>query len=431
MNGVKHSGSRESILVVADSFFPVRVHDRADDERGVKIPLAYTSLVEAVVALGSMAGMIVVDCFQSLSDDLTVTAITHLIITPRGHVVVASGKTLTINGRVTILASEPFAGPGSVAYGANAMRNIMGPANMSGMAGRAPIVNAGEDGFEWGVVGGSGGGAAWGDITGTLANQTDLDAALGGKAAASHPHAESDITGLVTDLAGKAAASHGHGPSDITGTAIIEGDARLTNARTPTSHAHPESEVTNLVSDLAAKETAANKGAVNGYASLGADGKVPAAQLPASGSDPWTFVKLASDFTTSAITNDNVPGLAFTPAANKTYLIIGKFLLRTATATVGPRTGVAWPSGLADGVARMEGSNSLTTVAIRTWGAKTTQNTGSTGVATTVDSHYGELEAHIIVGASPSGAFQITLASETAGTVVTMKAGSFIAYREI
>jgi len=37
----------------------------------------------------------------------------------------------------------------------------------------------------------------------------------------------------------------------------------------------------------------------------------------------------------------------------------------------------------------------------------------------------------IIVGASPSGDFQITLAAETAGTNVTMKAGSFIAYREI
>lgn len=152
MNGVKHSGSRESILVVADSFFPVRIPDRADDEKGVKLPLAYISLVDAVTALGSMAGTIIVDCFQSLPDDLAVTAITHLIITPRGHIVVASTKTLTINGKITVLTSTPFAGPGSVAYGANAMRNVMGPANMSGMAGKAPIVNIGEDGFAWGAV---------------------------------------------------------------------------------------------------------------------------------------------------------------------------------------------------------------------------------------------------------------------------------------
>ena len=34
-------------------------------------------------------------------------------------------------------------------------------------------------------------------------------------------------------------------------------------------------------------------------------------------------------------------------------------------------------------------------------------------------------------GASPSGAFKIQLASETAGTTVTMKAGSWLAYREV
>src|SRR5262252_8704753 len=41
-----------------------------------------------------------------------------------------------------------------------------------------------------------------------------------------------------------------------------------------------ETDVANLVSDLAAKENAANKGVSSGYASLGSDGKVPAAQLP-------------------------------------------------------------------------------------------------------------------------------------------------------
>jgi len=48
-----------------------------------------------------------------------------------------------------------------------------------------------------------------------------------GKAAASHSHAESDVTNLVTDLAGKAAASH----------------------------THTEGDITNLTSDLAAKAT--------------------------------------------------------------------------------------------------------------------------------------------------------------------------------
>ena len=106
-------------------------------------------------------------------------------------------------------------------------------------------------------------------------------------------------------------------------------------------------------------------------------------------------------------------------------------MLRTATATVGARPGIAWPSGLTDATARIEAANSLTGSAIRTFGAQTTQAAASTGLATTTHSHYGGLEALLVVGASPSGNFQITLASETAGTNVVLKAGSFFMYREI
>ncbi len=148
-------------------------------------------------------------------------------------------------------------------------------------------------------------------------------------------------------------------------------------------------------------------------------------------SDPWTFVKLASDFSTSLATNTNVTDFSFVPAANKTYLVYGTLLLRTATATVGARPGIAWPTGLTDATARIEAANSLTGSALQLFGALTTKNAGSTGLATTTHSHYGGLEAVLIVGASPSGTFQITLASETAGTTVTMKAGSFFMYREI
>lgn len=87
---------------------------------------------------------------------------------------------------------------------------------------------------------------------------------------------------------------------------VVQGnDSRLSNARTPTSHTHAESDITGLTSDLAAKATPADitaavsaheaasdphtgyqreseKAQANGYASLGADGKVPTAQLPAS-----------------------------------------------------------------------------------------------------------------------------------------------------
>ncbi len=58
--------------------------------------------------------------------------------------------------------------------------------------------------------------------------QTSLD----GKAALSHTHAESDVTGLTTDLAGKAASVHTHAESDITNlTTDLSGKAS-------TSHDH-------------------------------------------------------------------------------------------------------------------------------------------------------------------------------------------------
>jgi hypothetical protein len=40
-------------------------------------------------------------------------------------------------------------------------------------------------------------------------------------------------------------------------------------------------------------------------------------------------------------------------------------------------------------------------------------------------------QAYFLTGASPSGRFGLTLASETSGTAVTMKAGSLLMYREI
>jgi hypothetical protein len=57
---------------------------------------------------------------------------------------------------------------------------------------------------------GGGASVAWGAITGTLSNQSDLQTALNGKAASSHAHAISDVTNLQTTLDGKASTSHTH-----------------------------------------------------------------------------------------------------------------------------------------------------------------------------------------------------------------------------
>jgi hypothetical protein len=58
-----------------------------------------------------------------------------------------------------------------------------------------------------------------------------------------HSHSISDITNLQTSLDGKAP----------TGDYIVEGDARLSDARTPTAHSHSISDITNLQTSLDGK----------------------------------------------------------------------------------------------------------------------------------------------------------------------------------
>lgn len=247
--------------------------------------------------------------------------------------------------------------------------------------------------------------------------------------AASVPDASTTVKGKVE------LATDGENAAGV----VVQGnDARLSDARTPLTHSHDFEEAGAVAAHEGASDPHAGyqkeseKGAANGYASLGADGLVPSAQLPAAGggSDQWTRVVLAADHTTSATANGAVAGLAFTPAAGKRYLVEVHLLLRTATATVGPRPGFSWPT-VADGGAWLQAPNSATAYAMRSWGPRTTQNALSTGVPDTTSSHMAIGGALIDAGPTPSGSFGVTLASETAGTVVTMRAGSVLMYREI
>lgn len=83
--------------------------------------------------------------------------------------------------------------------------------------------------------------------------KTYIDNALTGKAAvdhthnyaaATHAHAQADVTGLADALAGKAAATHGHAQTDITGLAdALAGKAAAAHTHTEyaaTAHTHAE-----------------------------------------------------------------------------------------------------------------------------------------------------------------------------------------------
>lgn len=117
--------------------------------------------------------------------------------------------------------------------------------------------------------------------------------------------------------------------------------------------------------------------------------------------------------------------------ANTSYEIEFRLLLRTAATTTGPRPGISLPTGITDAAYQITSPNSNTALAFRAQGTNTTQNAASTGLPTTTDSYLAIGTALLIMGASPSGTFGITLASEINASAVTIKAGSFLRYRTV
>lgn len=204
--------------------------------------------------------------------------------------------------------------------------------------------------------------APWAGITGKPSTFTP----------ATHTHAQSDITNLVTDLAGKASTSHTHAQSDVTGlvtalsnkvetsllgavsgVATLDGAGKVPLAQlppmggtgdmlqsvydtnnngivdaaeavpwsgvtskpstfTPATHTHAQADVTNLVTDLAAKIPASEKGANSGVATLDVTGKVPSSQLP-------TMAGLESRATATLTTGSLANG-----ASSSTTITLGK-----------------------------------------------------------------------------------------------------------
>jgi hypothetical protein len=150
-----------------------------------------------------------------------------------------------------------------------------------------------------------------------------------------------------------------------------------------------------------------------------------------TGADPWTYIKLANDFTTSSATAVDITGLAFTPAANLQYEFEACLFMRTATATVGPKPGLAWPGGVTDAVADAYASISATVEVQAHGNANAALLAASTALANTTQSFSGRLFGSMKMGGSPTGTLKVQLASETAGTNVIAKAGSFLKYRTI
>lgn len=162
----------------------------------------------------------------------------------------------------------------------------------------------------------------------------------------------------------------------------------------------------------------------------GVQGETGPAGADGAAGDPWTYAVLGSDFPTTSGTAVDVTGLAFTPAANKRYEFEAKLMVRTATTTVGPRPGVAWPTTITDGVADIEVTTSASAMVrqLGGYGAAVLAPVG--GLPLTTRSYPANVVGMLVSGATPSGTLKVQLASETAGTSVSIKAGSFLRWRE-
>ena len=224
---------------------------------------------------------------------------------------------------------------------------------------------------------------------------------------AGHTHAQSEVASLVSDLAGKAASGHTHAGVYEPANANIQ--SHVASAHAP-ANAQANADITKA--EIEAKLT----GVISSHSHSG-------------GSDPWTVVALAADFATSSGTAVDVTGLAFTPAANLRYRFEAVLMTRTATTTVGPRPGLAWATGLSDGVAVIKQTSSATAELTTNGNISAALLCAVGGVPTTTGSWPASISGIAVAGASPSGTVRVQLASETAGTNVTAKAGSFLRYR--
>jgi len=219
-----------------------------------------------------------------------------------------------------------------------------------------------------------------------------------------HTHPISEVTGLQAALDSKAASSHAHAIADVT----------------------------NLQTSLNGKQDKTEKGVANGYASLGADGKVPSAQLPASGSDPFMFKGvLASDVSTGAnVTPVNVTGMVFTFEANSTYVVEVFGILQSPAATTG--CGMQFDVSAAVTLSTFNFFHQLANTGTLTGGSSIADD-ASVGVSSgvpTANTNVPLYGSGVIKTGANTGTAQLRLRSETTA-ITTLKAGSVMRVHKV
>lgn len=112
------------------------------------------------------------------------------------------------------------------------------------------------------------------------------------------------------------------------------------------------------------------------------------------------------------------------PAANLKYIFEAVLGVRSATATVNPRLGLAWPTGMTDGIATIEQTSTATAKVMVNGNIAAALLLAVGGIPNNTQSWPALAYGFVRAGATPSGTVKVQLASETAGTVVRIVAGS-------
>jgi hypothetical protein len=128
-----------------------------------------------------------------------------------------------------------------------------------------------------------------------------------------------------------------------------------------------------------------------------------------AGLDSWTYVKLTSDQVVTT-TSGTTTALAFTPAANTLYEVEGQLWLQSSDIASGPQPGITWNTGNSDGVAHIVTTETATASVAANIPTGTDAAALATSFPDTTNSYPAQVKASFKTGASPSGAFTITLA---------------------
>ena len=258
------------------------------------------------------------------------------------------------------------------------------------------------------------------DIAGAAVAEVAAHAAL----ADPHP--------VYTTAAEAAAAAPVQSVAGKTGiVSLAKADVGLGNVDNTSDASKPVSTATQTA--LNAKQATSEKGVANGYASLGADGKVPSSQLPAASSgSPFLFEGvLAGDVSTAAnITPVNVTGLVFTFAANKNYVIEIFGTISAAAATTG--IGLQFDVSVAVTQVALTFFHQLANTGTLT-GGNSIADDASAGVSSGIAANASIVPVYasgVLRSGASTGTAQLRLRSEVAA-VSTIKAGTVMRVREL